>query len=353
MNILLILLGLALLTAGGELLIRGASRLAAAAGIPPLLIGLTVVAFGTSAPELAVSIKAALTGQADLALGNVVGSNTFNVLLILGLSALILPLAVSVQLIRLDVPIMIAVSALAWILAANGVVSRIEGGLLAAGLVAYTALQIRLGQQQQAADNTEQTAGRPPKTSPWPSLLCIALGLILLVFGSRFLVDGATAVARAFGVSELMIGLTIVSAGTSLPEVATSIIAATRGQRDIAVGNVVGSNIFNILGVLGISAALSPQGIAVAPAALSFDIPIMLAVAFACLPIFITAGRIDRWEGALFLCFYAAYLVFLILDATTHPGLNAFTSAMATFVIPLATLTLGLSLLYSRTPPRP
>ncbi|MEQ9454659.1 MAG: calcium/sodium antiporter [Phycisphaeraceae bacterium] len=351
MNILLILLGLALLTAGGELLIRGASRLAAAAGIPPLLIGLTVVAFGTSAPELAVSIKAALSGQADLALGNVVGSNTFNVLLILGLSALILPLAVSVQLIRLDVPIMIAVSALAWILAANGVVSRIEGGLLAAGLVAYTALQIRLGLKQQPPATTGASDTTPPKTNPWPSLLCIALGLTLLVFGSRALVDGATAIARSFGVSELMIGLTIVSAGTSLPEVATSIIAATRGQRDIAVGNVVGSNIFNILGVLGISAALSPQGIAVAPAALSFDIPIMLAVAFACLPIFITAGRIDRWEGALFLSFYAAYLASLILAATTHPGLNGFTSAMAGFVIPLATLTLGLSLIYSRTPP--
>ncbi|WP_428386186.1 calcium/sodium antiporter [Mucisphaera sp.] len=345
MNILLILLGLVLLTAGGETLIRGASRLAAAAGIPPLLVGLTVVAFGTSAPELAVSIKAALTGEADLALGNVVGSNTFNILLILGLSALILPLSASMQLIRLDVPVMVGVSVVAWFLAGNGLISRFEGVLLAIGLVAYTAFQIRLGLRLPAADGAPSTS-----TRLWPALLGIAVGLTLLVLGSRALVDGATAIAQSFGVSELMIGLTVIASGTSLPEVATSVIAAVRGQRDLAIGNVVGSNIFNILGVLGIAAALSPAGIAVAPAALRFDIPIMVAVAFACLPIFITAGRIDRWEGGLFLFFYAAYLVFLVLAATTHPGLNAFTSAMAGFVIPLVVVTLALSLIYTRAP---
>ncbi|MEQ9461273.1 MAG: hypothetical protein RIG82_10010 [Phycisphaeraceae bacterium] len=182
------------------------------------------------------------------------------------------------------------------------------------------------------------------------NILLILLGLALLTAGGETLIRGASRLAAAAGIPPLLVGLTVVAFGTSAPELAVSIKAALTGQADLALGNVLGSNIFNILGVLGIAAALSPAGIAVAPAALSSDIPIMVAVAFACLPIFITAGRIDRWEGALFLFFYAAYLTFLILAATTHPGLNAFMSAMVGFVIPLVVITLALSLIYTRTP---
>jgi cation:H+ antiporter len=336
------ILGLVLLVAGAEALVRGASKLAAAAGISPLVIGLTVVAYGTSAPEMAVSVQSALAGQADIALGNVVGSNIFNVLFILGLSAMITPLVVSRQLIKLDVPIMIGVAFLLALLALDGNVSRIEGALLFAGGVTYTVFIIRQSRKEKkpAQDEYEKEYGHAKSKGHWlVNLGLIIIGLGLLVLGSRWLVNGAIAIAQKLGVSELIIGLTIIAAGTSLPEVATSIIASIRGERDIAVGNVVGSNIFNILSVLGLTALAAPSGVNVSSAALRFDIPVMLAVAVACLPIFFSGNLIARWEGALFWGYYIAYTLYLILAATQHDALPAFSMIMESFVLPLTAIT--------------
>jgi cation:H+ antiporter len=343
--------GLVLLVIGAEALVRGSSRLAAALGVAPLIIGLTIVAFGTSSPEMAVSVQAALSGQTDIAVGNVVGSNIFNVLFILGVSALIVPLLVAQQLVRLDVPIMIGVSIVLWLMALNGYVEQWEGFVLFAGIVAYTVFQIvqsRKGKESVAVEEEyAQEYGKPEPRTAGRMLLNIGMaivGLVLLVIGARWFVDGAIQLARAFGISELIIGLTIVAAGTSLPEVATSIVAAIRGERDIAVGNVVGSNIFNILAVLGLSSIVSPgQGLPVALGMIELDIPFMIAVAVACLPIFVTGNTIARWEGAVFLAYYVAYTVYLILTSTEHALLPQFQFFMIWFVAPLTLLTLAVS----------
>lgn len=339
--------GLVALIVGAEMLVRGASLLAVGFGISPLVVGLTVVAFGTSSPELAVSVDAAFSGQADIALGNVVGSNIFNVLFILGVAALIGSLVVAQQLVRLEVPLMIAVSALLLILGLDGRIGRPEGLLLFAGIVAYTGIAIRNSRKESAAVREEYahefgTARRMSPRQTATNVLLVGVGLALLVLGARGLVNGAESMARALGLSELIIGLTIIAAGTSLPEVATSVIASIRGERDIAVGNVVGSNIFNVLAVLGLSAAVAPDGVAVPQAALRFDIPFMIAVAIACLPIFFTGYRIARWEGALFLGYYIAYTLYLVLDATGHDALPAYSVVMVQFVAPLTAITLVL-----------
>ncbi len=341
-DILLVICGFAILVFGADLLVRGASRLAAAAGIPALVIGLTIVAFGTSAPELAVSLGSALSGSPDIALGNVVGSNIFNVLLILGLSALAAPLAVSAQLVRLDVPIMIAASILLWLLALDHRIGRIDGAVLAVLIVLYTVFQIRQGRR-----NNANSAGIPDGPQAGTMALNVVLivgGLLLLIAGSRGLVIGATSIARSLGVSELLIGLTIIAAGTSLPELATSVLASIRGERDIAVGNVVGSNIFNIFSVLGFTALVAPEGIQVAEAALKFDIPVMTAVAIACLPVFFRKHLIARWEGGVFLAYYIAYTIYLVLAATEHDALNEYRSVMIGFVLPLTALTFAVIL---------
>jgi cation:H+ antiporter len=356
MTLLLLVGGLVLLVIGAEALVRGASRLAAALGIAPLIIGLTVVAFGTSSPEMAVSIQSALSGQSDIAVGNVVGSNIFNVLFILGLSALITPLLVAQQLIRLDVPIMIGVSVLLWLMALNGAIERWEGVLLFTGIVAYTAFQVlqsRKGKESAAveAEYAAEYGEKEPRTAGRMLLNIglVVLGLALLVLGARWFVEGAIQVARAFGVSELIIGLTIVAAGTSLPEVAASLVAAVRGERDIAVGNVVGSNIFNILAVLGLSAlAATGEGLPVALGMLEIDIPFMIAVAVACLPIFFTGNLIARWEGGVFIAYYVAYTVYLALTATEHATLPQYQAFMLWFVVPLTLLTLAVSFTRSR-----
>ena len=343
-TILLFIAGAVLLIAGAEVLVRGASRLAAAAGVSPLVIGLTVVAFGTSAPELAVTVGAASAGNADVAVGNVIGSNIFNVLFILGLSALVTPLVVSQQLVRLDVPLMIAASLVVLGMSLDGEVGRLDGALLFSGIVAYTIFLIRQSRRETAAVRAEyaeafaEPAGKRPPL--WLDLFFIIGGLALLVAGSRWLVRASVDTATALGVSELVIGLTIVAAGTSLPEVATSVLASIRGERDIAVGNVIGSNIFNLLTVLGLGSILAPAGLAVAPGALSFDMPVMIAVAIATLPVFFNGYAIHRWEGALFLGYYVAYTVYLVLTASEHALLPAFRSAMQWFVIPLTLITL-------------
>lgn len=348
--------GLGALLLGAEFLVRGASRLAAAVGISPLVIGLTVVALGTSTPELAVGVRAALTGQPDIALGNVVGSNIFNVLFILGISALITPLVVSQQLVRLDVPIMIGVSVLLLLLALDGRLSRLDGTLLFAGIVSYTLFAV-LESRGETAKVVAEYAEAYGETSVGGGRRIVAqvafilIGLALLVIGARWLVDGAVVLARALGVSELVIGLTIVAAGTSLPEVAASVVAAFRGERDIAVGNVVGSNIYNVLAILGVSAIVSRDGVAVATAALRFDIPVMIAVALACLPIFFTAHRIVRWEGLLFVGYYLAYALYVVLASLEHDALPVFSRMMMAYVLPLTAVTL--LVLYVRAARRP
>jgi cation:H+ antiporter len=345
LNLLLIAGGFVVLVLGAEWLVRGAAKLAAAAGVPSLVIGLTVVAFGTSAPELAVSVSSAFAGSADIALGNVVGSNIFNILLILGLSALAAPLIVSAQIVRIDVPIMIVASLLVWVLALDHSIGRVEGVLLFAMIVAYTVLQIREGRKSGADEGAVEDGQKPAMPA---NIGFIVAGLVFLVAGSKILLEGATGLARSMGVSELLIGLTIVAAGTSLPELATSVLAAMRGERDIAVGNVVGSNIFNLLSVLGLSAIIVPGGIPVAEGALSFDIPIMTAVAVACLPIFFRRHLIARWEGGVFVSYYVAYTLFLVMDATDHAALHGFQQAMMLFVLPLTVLTFGILLVRTR-----
>jgi cation:H+ antiporter len=339
--------GLILLVGGGELLVRGASKVASSAGVSPLVVGLTVVAFGTSAPELAVSLQAARSGEVDIALGNVVGSNIFNVLFILGLSAIIIPLVVIGQVIKQEVPIMIGASVLLFLLALDGSISRLEGGALFAILIAYTTFLVVQSRRETKA-LTEEYAGElhlAAKTS-WDDRLIVQLGLIAvglaaLVLGSRWLVGGATEIARLLGVSELVIGLTIVAAGTSLPEVAASVAAAVKGQRDIAVGNVVGSNTFNVLGVLGLSALAAPSALTVATSLLHFDMLVMLAVAVACLPIFFTGNVIARWEGWVFLGYYVAYTGYLVLRSQQHDALGTYALVMQMIVLPLTVLTLA------------
>ncbi len=335
-----VIFGLVILVSGAELLVRGAVRLAASFGISSLVIGLTVVAFGTSAPELAVGIQSALNDKPDIALGNVVGSNICNVLLILGLSAMITPLVVKRRLIRLDVPLMIGASVLFLVFAADFEITRLESGLLFIGICAYTLFLLRFGGREatDVSDEYEKAFGNRP-TRLWLDAALLLGGLIMLAAGSHWLVDGAVDIARWLEVSELIIGLTIIAVGTSLPEVATSVVAAVRGERDIAVGNVVGSNLFNILSVLGATGLVAPQGIRVSPAALTFDIPVMVAVALVCLPIFFANYEISRWNGWLFFSYYVAYLVFLIFDATQHDALPHYRNAMVYVVLPLTTVT--------------
>ncbi len=346
MTIIQLIAGLALLISGAEALVRGASRIAAAVGISPLVIGLTVVAFGTSSPELAVSIMSGISGKSDIALGNVVGSNIFNILFILGLSALIIPLVVHQQLIRLDVPILVGLSLLVWLMAADGFLRPWEGLALVALGIAYTVLVIRMSkkekdkaiQQEYEEAFGEKTPGG--KTNIWRSLLFVVAGLVLLVLGSRWLVDSAVSIAQSLGVSDLVIGLTIIAAGTSLPEVATSIIAGLRGERDIAVGNAVGSNLFNIFFILGLAALAGKGGIAVPDTALRFDLPVMVIVAMGCLPIFFTGSRLDRWEGGVFLLYYGAYTGFLILSSQNSAALQAYSKALIWFALPLTAIVL-------------
>lgn len=346
-NIIYLLLGFFLLVVGAEFLVRGAARVALAVGISPLVVGLTVVAFGTSAPELAVSMVSSFTGKGDLALGNVIGSNIFNILVILGISALIIPLVVHQQLVRFDVPFMIVISVLLLLLGMDGLVGRWDGLLLSSLLISYTVFLIIKSRKEgkEVVDEYENEFGSKKDQVWWKNLMWIVIGMAGLVLGSKWLVDSAVEIATAYGVSELVIGLTIVATGTSLPEVATSVVAAVKGERDIAVGNAVGSNIFNILSVIGISSLISPGGIAVSKAALTFDLPVMIGVAVACLPIFFTKYCITRLNGAFFILYYGAYLAYLLMNAAHHQYVDHYRYALIWFVLPLTMVTLiGISL---------
>lgn len=354
MSVLLLIGGFVLLVGGGEALVRGAASLGRTVGLSSLIIGLTVVSSATSAPELAVSTGAALSGSPGLAVGNVVGSNIANILFVLGLTAVFGTLSVRRQLIRADIPVMIVLSVLALLLAMDGTLSTADGSLLLflllvylVGIILYARRRQAKGQEPDLA--VEEAVGpaggglmqRLRATtggSVAVDVVLVAFGVGLLVAGAQMLVTGATNIATALGISELIVGLTVVAVGTSLPELATSVIAALRGQRDMAVGNLVGSNIFNIGAVLGLTALISPQGAAVDRAAVAFDLPVMVAVALVLLPLAFTGQAIARWEGYLLVALYIAYVVYLVLAASQHAALEPFSAAMLWFVLPITAL---------------
>ena len=349
-TVALLIAGLVALVAGAEALVRGAARLAARTGMSSVVIGLTVVAFGTSAPELAVSVGDALRGgdeAGSIAIGNVVGSNIANILLVLGSAAAIGgSLFVAQRIVRLDVPIMIGASVLLLLFVLNESLGRIEGFVLLASLAVYLTWTVIAATRGSAPDIvTEYDEALDPeslaKASVASDIGFLILGLALLVFGSQALVNSASDIAAELGVSDLVIGLTVVAIGTSLPEVATSVLAAVRGQRDLAVGNAIGSNLFNLLAVLGVTAVVSPTAIPVAASAVQVDIPVMVAVAVACLPIFANGHVLNRWEGIAFLVAYAAYLTWLVLDATEHGSRESYGNAMLYFVVPIVTVTIA------------
>jgi len=327
--------GVVLLISGAELLVRGASNLAARFGISKLIIGLTVVSLGTSAPEFAVSLQAGFAGQTDILLGNVVGSNIANILLVLGLIAIITPIRIEKKLIRIDVPIMIIVSFLLYLMVLDGTLARWQSILLGTLLIAY--LWFLAGENRVHID-TELTKDKAPT---WLQAIFVIVGLLLLIAGARLLVDSAVSLAEFLGVSELVIGLTVVAIGTSLPEIATSVVAAMRGESEIAVGNIVGSNIFNILAVLGIAGAIIPEDLPVHSALIHFDLPVMLSASFACIPIFFSGYKISRREGVLFFGYFVVYIVWIVLSSTQHDLLEAFSNIMLYFVIPITLFTIA------------
>jgi len=311
-------IGLVLTFGGAEAFVRAAASIAARLGVPPLIIGLTIVAWGTSAPELVVSTIATLNGQGGIAVGNVVGSNIFNIAAIVGLAALVYPMRVHAQLIRLDIPIMIGISLLLAGLLLDGAISRVDAAIFFVGMAAYTAFSFRAGAAQPPPEvQAEFAQGNPPQHRHLAIDLALFIaGLTMLVGGSRALVTGAVIIAQHLGVSETVIGLTIVAAGTSLPELATSAVAALRKQPDIAIGNVVGSNIFNVLGILGIAGLVAPMQ---APDLSRLDLGAMLVFAVLLFPLARSGFVVKRWEGALLLAGYGLYLWLMWPTAPASP----------------------------------
>jgi len=339
--LLQLLCGLVLLIAGAELLVRCAVRIAANMKVRPLLIGLTVVALGSSAPQMTVSLQAAFNDTADIAVGSVIGSNIFNILVTLGLSALIIPLRVSRQLVRLDIPLMILASGLVFALALNKQLDRLDGVVLLGGLLIYLALLLR----QSRHSGHHHASHDLPRTSWLHNLLLMLAALGLLGLAGHLLLGAAVTLATELGLSERIIGLTIIAVSTSLPELATSLIAAFRGQREIAVGNVIGSNVFNLLGVLGLTALVAPTPLSVSPNALAFDLPVMLGVAALCLPVFYTGYRVTRGEGVLFLGLYLAYGLHVVSFTTGMPLASKLEHLMLFFILPALLLFLLFSTL--------
>ena len=307
-NLISFLLGLLALYLGGEWLVRGASRLARILGVSPIVIGLTVVAFGTSAPEFVVSLLAAVKGSSDLVLGNILGSNISNIGLILGISALLCPILIQIKLVKVEMPIMIAISLFLYALSWRMQIGRVEGALLFGALVAfnlYSYYSARKETRKVEADYEEFVdAGQ----GIWKELGFIIIGLIVLIVGARFVVDSAISLAGMFGVSELIIGVTAVAIGTSLPELSASIVAAMRKEHDIIVGNIIGSNIYNI-GILGLVSIIRP--IKVDPALLKFEFPVMIFFSIIVLPFMMTGLRVSKVEGLLLLIFYGAFIFLL------------------------------------------
>ncbi|MFZ9266787.1 MAG: calcium/sodium antiporter [Vulcanococcus sp.] len=337
LSFLEIVAGILLLFGGGELFVSGSVALSLLLGIPQIVIGLTVVSMGTSAPELFVSLLSTLQGGAagdSIAVSNIVGSNIFNVMVVLGASAAITSLRVKSRLVRRDVPLLLAVSMATWGMASTGRLTWVAGLALLTALVINLVWEIRSAKEDQAegADDLDADGAAPMPVA----LFKLAAGLALLVVGSQVLVKGAITAAQALGVSETVIGLTIVSAGTSMPELVTSLVAAYRGKADLAIGNVVGSNLLNQLVILGLCALVSGQdGLAVDPVMLSRDFPVMVLTTLACLPIFWSGGVINRLEGWLLLGGYGLYLIEQVLSSTAAPGADLFRLFVLVAVLPL------------------
>ena len=342
-----LIVGVISLVFGAEWLVKGASSIATKLGVAPIVVGLTVVAFGTSAPELAVSVSGAISGNADVALGNVVGSNTFNILMILGLSAAVSGLSINQRLLRFDIPVLVLITVVVYLLALNGSVGRLEGVVLFVGVLVYIGWLLRGATKTESSEvqteyqsAVDEVEGRTFSMSLTFQIGLVVVGLSLLVVGSQLLVNSATEIASALGVSDLVIGLTVVAAGTSLPELATSVMAAIRGQRDIAVGNAVGSNIFNLLSVLGASAAISSNGISVNDEVIRLDYPVMLAATVLLLPICWNGFMVKRWEGAVLVAFYVAYVAYLVMEAGDSSAPELYQTAMM-IIVPLVMIVYG------------
>lgn len=307
--------GLLLLVAGGEGLVKGAVALAKKLGIPIIIVGLTVVSLGTSAPEMVVSIMATLRGSPDIAIGNVVGSNIANILLVLGMTAIVYPVMADPKTAKTDGVLMVLMTVILLLMMQGGIIGRIEGGLLVTIMVIYLLhlrSMVKRGDSDDIAEELEEeTSFEAPL---WKALLLTAGGIVLLVIGAETLVTGASALARQFGISESVIGLTIVAIGTSAPELMTSVVAAYRKHSDIALGNIIGSNIFNILAVLGVASLIQP--IAVNPVLMEVDVWVMLAASVILVPLMLTDRKISRFEGILFFGCYIGYMVYQYLTVT-------------------------------------
>lgn len=333
--------GLLLLVIGAELSVRAAVSLATTLGIRPLFIGLTFVALGSSAPQMAVGLQAAFTSRPDIAVGSVVGGNIFNVLVTLGLCALIIPLRVTRQLVRLEIPLMVVASAMVFVLSLNGELGVMDGVTLLMALLIYLVIVFRQsGQGFAYRKSASKDRARAPSllARAWPIVVrmtALICGIPLLVLGSHLLVAASVVIAQDLGLSERIIGLTVIAVSTSLPALTTSLIAAFRGERDIAVGNVIGSNLFNLLGVLGLTALLTPTPLSVSPNALDFDLPVMLGVAALCLPVFYSGYRITRFEGLLLLALYLAYGLHIVSFTTGMPLADKLERLMVHFILPL------------------
>ncbi|MCI3947055.1 K+-dependent Na+/Ca+ exchanger related-protein [Pseudomonas syringae] len=323
--------GLLLLLIGAELSVRSAVHLAAIFKVRPLIIGLTVVAMGTSAPQMAVSLQAAFSDNTDIAVGSVIGGNIFNVLVILGLCSLIIPLRVARQVVRVDIPLMIGACLLAIGLSWSGEFSQFDGALLLTGLLVCLIIIIRQGGHTPRHGNAATT--EKPRT--FTRMAMLVVGLLMLTAGGHLLVSASVVMAIHLGLSERIVGLTVIAIGTSLPALMTSLIAALRGERDIAVGNVIGSNLFNLLGVLGVTALVAPVPLTISPNALVFDLPVMLGVSLLCVPLFYSGYRIDRIEGLLLLALYLTYGLHILAISTGMALASRLESGMLTFVLPV------------------
>ncbi|MDF1486898.1 calcium/sodium antiporter [Tessaracoccus caeni] len=310
MTAALIVGGLVALVVGAELLVRGAAALALRLGIPPIVVGLTIVSIGTSLPELAVGVDAARMGAGPLAVGNIAGTNVVNLLLILGLSAAIAPIAIKRNTIRFELPMMTVAAVLLAVLALDGELSRLDGTVLLTLAVVFSIQVVRLGRREPPPDEDEL----PPVGNPFVDALMLIGGMVVVILGADWLVDGAVDAARALGVSEAIIGLTIVAIGTSMPELVTTLISTLRGERDVAIGNLLGSSVYNLAFILGATSLVAP--LEVTGELIRIDLPVMVGVSLVCIPVFLSGRRVSRGEGIAFVLGYAVYLSALLLLRT-------------------------------------
>jgi cation:H+ antiporter len=307
--------GLVLLIGGADLLVRAGTGLASWLGVRPMMIGLTVVSLGTSVPELAVGIDAARGGNSGLAVGNIVGTNLVNLLLILGLSAVLMPIALDRATLRFDLPAMTAAALLLFLLSLDGTLTRPDGVILLLSGIAYTTGLVRAGRSETAAQEPAEVEATP-RQPPVRDLLLMPVAIAVVVLGAELLVDGSVAAARTRGVSDAIIGLTIVAIGTSAPELVTTVVSTLRGDRDVAVGNLIGSSIYNIVVVLGLTVLVAPHGVPVPDVVLAADLGLLVVVTAAAIPVFVSGARITRAEGVVFVAGYVVYLAWLLLTRT-------------------------------------